>query len=116
MKRILAAVLAAIFLFAVLADLFVLTGCAHKYSIPKKDLEFVDSLGKAKMAKFIEHYQTLFREQRPPTAEEFGYWTATYEQVVDLYRMIKSRLEDQSIDFASFADLLKRAINVLFAL
>lgn len=102
-----------LFLAAVLAALIVSAGCASTYSIPRADLDRVDALGTALYSRFVEHYQTLYAEGRPPTAEEYGYWTARHEQVMSTYEHIKAQLRAVEFDRASLLAVLEKLLVIL---
>lgn len=96
----------------VLAAVLLLSACATaKYQIPKEDLEFADAVGRAELAKFIEHYRTLHEEKRSPTDTEFGYWTAKYEQIETLYLLLASRIEESNLDWSSLVELINKILK-----
>jgi len=91
-----AIVLTIVMLFAAA---ILLSGCALKrVSLPLSDVEALNALGTAEIPKFVEHYKSLYEEQRPPTSEEFGYWTAKYEVLNQLYLFFKGKIKVSEMD------------------
>ena len=82
-----------------IAATILLTGCALKrVSLPLSDVEALNALGTAEIPKFVEHYKSLYEEQRPPTSEEYGYWTAKYETLNQLYLFFKGKIKVSEMD------------------
>jgi len=86
-------------LIAALAILILCAGCPLKRaSLPLSDVEALNALGTAEIPRFVEHYKSLYEEQRPPTSEEFGYWTAKYEVLNQLYLFFKGKIKVSEMD------------------
>ena len=97
MKSFVMAIVLAI--VVICAAVILLGGCALKRaSLPLSDVEALNALGTAEIPKFVEHYKSLYEEQRPPTSEEFGYWTAKYETLNQLYLFFKGKIKVSEMD------------------
>ncbi|HDY90212.1 MAG TPA: hypothetical protein ENH82_19090 [bacterium] len=90
-----------------------LWACSPQYKIPQDDLNFADGIGRAELSKFLIHYQKLYDQQRPPTPEEFGYWTAKYEEIKMLYEWIKSKITTENLDVGSIKTILSEFLKVV---
>jgi len=96
-----AALMAAIVVYA--------AGCASAVKMPVDDAAALNALGTSEIPKFAAHYKELYEQQRPPTAEEYGYWMAKYELLQQIYLWAKGKIKFSEID----SDLLKRLLGGL---
>jgi hypothetical protein len=81
--------------------------------VPVEDIDMVKPLAEVDLPKFVEHYKTLHDESRPPSDEEFGYWTAKYENAVRMWELLLSRVTTGSSFWKFALDIGKALFGTL---
>lgn len=90
----------------VLAVLAAAPACMPRASLPLRDVQALNALGTAEIPKFVEHYSQLYAQQRAPTSEEYGYWTAKYEMLHRLYLYFKGEIAISELGNETLSNLL----------
>ena len=95
-----------VIVLVLLAVLAAAPACMPRASLPLRDVQALNALGTAEIPKFVEHYRALYEEQRAPTSEEFGYWSAKYEMLHRLYRYFQGEIKINELGNETLSNLL----------
>ena len=81
--------------------------------VPIEDIDMVKPLAEVDLPKFVQHYKALHDEGRAPTDEEFGYWTAKYENAMRMWELLLSRVTTGSSFWQFALDMGKALFGTL---